>query len=98
MEIDYTTLTDAAASKLWETMNLAAGNDVAPLSEQDDMVKFSVRSQVLSYITIIAPVVVEETEKSVKNKLVSVINESYDAGHDAEFTLMAVTAELSESE
>lgn len=97
METDYTSLTATIAEKVWEQMNTAAGNmDVEPLEEQSDMVKFNLRSQVLPFVTVIVPVVKADAEKALKEKLIAVINESYDAGHDADFTLMAVTAELSE--
>jgi len=99
METDYTTLTEAVAAKVWETMNMAAGNiDVAPFDEQDDMVKFNLRSQVLPFVTVIVPVVKSHFEQAVKDKLIGIINESHDEGHDPEFTLLALTAELSESE
>lgn len=99
IEIDYTSLTEAVAAKVWEQMNMAAGNvDVAPFEEQDDMVKFNLRSQVLPFVTVIVPVVKVHTENAVKDKLISIINESHDAGHDDTFTLLALTAELSEDD
>jgi hypothetical protein len=97
METDYTALTEEVASKVWETMNMAAGViDAAPFAEQDDMVKFNLRSQVLPFVTVIVPVVKVHTEHALKDKLIGIINESHEAGHDAEFTLLAITAELSE--
>lgn len=98
METDYTTLTDQVASKVWETMNAAAGMEVAPLEEQDDMVKFNLKSQVLPFVTVITPVIKAHIEAALKDKLIGIINESADAGHDEAFTLLALTAELSESE
>ena len=99
METDYTSLTDAVAEKVWEQMNMAAGNlDVAPLSEQDDMVKFNLKSQVLPFVTVITPVIKAHIEAALKTKLIGIINESAEAGHDEAFTLLAVSAELSESE
>lgn len=96
METDYTSLTNEVASKVWETMNANAGVEVAPLDEQDDMVKFQLRSQVLPFVTVITPVIKAHAEQGVKDRIAAVINESYEAGHDPDFTLMAVTAELSE--
>lgn len=99
IEIDYTALTEAVAARVWEEMNRAAGNiDVAPLEEQDDMVKYNLRSQVLPFVTVIVPVVKVHTENAVKDKMISIINESHEEGHDADFTLLALTAELSDSE
>jgi hypothetical protein len=99
METDYTSLTNAVAEKVWETMNTAAGKfEVAPLSEQDDMVKFNLRSQVLPFVTVITPVVKAHIEAETKAKIARVIDESYEAGHDANFILTAVSAELSEDE
>lgn len=98
METDYTSLTDAVASKVWASMNEAAGNDVAPFEEQDDMVKFHLRAQVLPFVTVIVPVIKADVEQGIKDKLIEVINESHDAGHDTDFTLMAVTAFLSDED
>lgn len=98
METDYTTLTDQVASKVWETMNAAAGSEVAPLEEQDDMVKFNLKSQVLPFVTVITPVIKAHIEQAVKDKLIGIINESHESGFDDTFTLLALTAELSESE
>lgn len=98
METDYTSLTDQVASKVWETMNAAAGMEVAPLEEQDDMVKFNLKSQVLPFVTVITPVIKAHIEQAIKDKLIGIINESAEAGHDEAFTLLALTAELSESE
>jgi hypothetical protein len=98
METDYTSLTEAAASKVWEQMNLAAGNEVASFEEQNDMVKYAMRSQVIPYITVITPVIKDHIEQGVKDKMIATINEAHDAGHDADFTLMALLADLSESE
>lgn len=98
METDYTSLTDQVASKVWETMNAAAGMEVAPLEEQDDMVKFNLKSQVLPFVTVITPVIKAHIEQAVKDKLIGIINESADAGHDEAFTLLALTAELSDDE
>jgi len=91
MNLDMTTLTDTAATKVWEELN---GGSAAPLDEQDDMVKFSVRSKVLPVVLSVIPAV----EAAVKDNLVDIINESHEAGHDAEFTLMAITAYLSDDE
>jgi hypothetical protein len=99
METDYTSLTEQVTAKVWETMNLNAGNlDVAPLEEQDDMVKFNLKSQVLPFVTVITPVIKAHIEAALKQKIAAVINESHEAGHDADFTLLAVSAELSEDE
>lgn len=96
METDYTSLTDAVAAKVWETMNANAGMEAAPLEEQDDMVKFNLKSQVLPFVTVITPVIKAHIEQAVKDRIAAVINESHEAGHEPDFTLMAVTAELSE--
>jgi hypothetical protein len=99
METDYTALTDAVAEKVWETMNFNAGVlDVAPFQEQDDMVKFNLKAQVLPFVTVITPVVKAHIEAETKAKIARVIDESYDAGHDEAFILAAVSAELSEDE
>jgi hypothetical protein len=98
METDYTTLTEKVAAKVWETMNQNAGMEAAPLEEQDDMVKFNLKSQVLPFVTVITPVIKAHIEQAVKDKIAGIINESHEAGHDPEFTLLAVSAELSESE
>lgn len=98
METDYTALTDAVASKVWETMNANAGREVAPLDEQDDMVKFNLKSQVLPFVTVITPVIKAHVESAVKANIARIIDESHEAGHDADFTLLAVSAELSEDD
>lgn len=95
---DYTSLTAQVASKVWETMNAAAGMEVAPLEEQDDMVQFNLKSQVLPFVTVITPVIKAHIEQAVKDKLIGIINESADAGHDEAFTLLALTAELSDND
>lgn len=98
METDYTSLTEKVAAKVWETMNTNAGMEAAPLEEQDDMVKFNLKAQVLPFVTVITPVIKAHIEAAIKNKIANVINESHEAGHDPEFTLLAVTAELSEDD
>lgn len=97
--IDYEALSEAVAAKVWENMNVAAGNlSVEPLSEQSDMVQMNLKAQVIPFIQITAPVVKSHTEQAYKEKLIGIINESHEAGHDEAFTLLAITAELSESE
>jgi len=97
--INYEELSKAVAAKVWETMNVAAGNlSAAPFEEQNDMVRMNLISQVLPLVTATVPVVKAHAEQALKDKLISVINESHEEGHDAEFTLLAITAELSESE
>jgi hypothetical protein len=95
--IDYETLSKAVAAKVWENMNVAAGNlTAAPFEEQNDMVRMNLISQVMPLVTVTVPVVKAHAEQALKDKLIAVINESHDEGHDAEFTLLAITAELSE--
>jgi len=96
--MDLTALTDEVANKVWETMNANAGIEVAPLEEQDDMVKFSLKSQVLPFITVIKPVVEKKAEQTIKDRLIRTINEAHEAGHDDSFTIMAIMAELSDDE
>ncbi len=97
--IDYEALSEAVAAKVWENMNVAAGNlSVEPLSEQSLMVQLNLKSQVLPFITVTVPVVKSHTEQAYKDKLIGIINESHEAGFDDTFTLLALTAELSESE
>jgi hypothetical protein len=97
METDYEALTNAVAEKVWETMNTAAGNlTVAPLEEQDDMVKFNLKSQVLPFVTVITPVVKGHVESELKKRIAAVIDEAYEQGHDPDFILTAVSHEISE--
>lgn len=99
METDYEALTDAVAAKVWESMQVNAGIlNFVPLEEQNDMVQMNLKSQVLPFVTVITPVVKAQVEAAVKNRITAVINESHEAGHDADFTLLAVSAELSEDE
>lgn len=91
--IDMTTITDEAAARVWNELN---GGGAAPLEEQDDMVKFSVRSKVLPVVLAVVPVVQQAVESSLKAELIATINEAHEAGHDAEFTLMALMAQLSD--
>lgn len=89
MNIDMTTLTETAASKVWDEIS---GAEDAPFEEQNVMVQYSVKSKVLPVVNVIVPVV----ETALKEKLVNLINEAHDAGHDSDFTLMALMAELSD--
>lgn len=93
--IDMTTLTDEAAAKVWDELN---AGEASPFHEQSDMVQFSVKSKVLPVILTVVPVVEKAVETSLKEKLIATINEAHDAGHDPEFTLMALLAQLSDDE
>lgn len=93
--IDMTTLTDEAASKVWDEIN---AGEASPFHEQSDMIQYSVRAKVLPVLLTVIPVVQESIETSIKEKMIATINEAHEAGHDAEFTLMALMAELSEAE
>lgn len=93
--IDMTTLTDEAASKVWDELN---AGEASPFHEQSDMVQFSVKSKVLPVVLTVVPVVEKAVETSLKEKLIATINEAHDAGHDPEFTLMALLAQLSDDE
>lgn len=95
VEIDMTTITDEAAARVWDELN---GGGAAPFAEQDDMIKYSVRSKVLPVVLTVLPVVQEAVETSIKEKMIAAINEAHEAGHDAEFTLMALMAQLSDDE
>lgn len=94
-DIDMTTLTEEASAKVWDELN---GGGVAPFAEQNDMIKLSVRSKVLPVVLTVLPVVQSVIETSIKEKMIATINEAHDSGHDPEFTLMALLAELSEAE
>lgn len=97
--IDYEALAEAVAAKVWENMNIAAGNlTVEPLSEQSDMVQMNLKAQVIPFIHTTAPIVKAHTERAYKEKLIGIINESHENGFDDTFTLLALTSELSESE
>lgn len=95
MNIDLTTITEEAAAKVWDDLN---AGEAAPLSEQNDMIQYSVAAKVLPVVNIVVPIVQKAAQDVLKEKMIATINESYDAGHDAEFTLMALTAMLSEDE
>jgi hypothetical protein len=93
MNIDMTTITDEAATRVWDELN---GGAAAPFAEQDDMIKYSVRAKVLPVVLTVIPVVQEAVETSIKEKMIATINEAHEAGHDPEFTLMALMAQLSD--
>jgi hypothetical protein len=95
LNLDLTSITAESASKLWDEMN---AGEAAPLNEQDQMVQYAVQSKVLPIVNVVVPTVEKAVESSLKNRLIATINEAHDAGHDPEFTLMAVLAELSEEE
>jgi hypothetical protein len=93
MNIDMTTITDEAAAKVWDDLN---GGAAAPFHEQDAMLQFSVKAKVLPVVTTVVPVVQQAVERSIKEKMIATINEAHEAGHDPEFTLMALMAQLSD--
>lgn len=93
--IDLTTLTDEASSKVWDEIH---GGDADPLHDQSDIVQHSVKSRVLPVILTVVPVVQKAVETSIKEKLIAEINAAHEAGHPAEFTLMALMAQLSDDD
>lgn len=93
MNIDMTTVTEEAAAKVWDELN---GGGAAPFHEQDSMIQYSVKAKVLPVVLTVVPVIEQAVELSIKEKLIATINESHEAGHDAEFTLMALMAQLSD--
>lgn len=95
MNIDMTTITDEAAAKVWDELN---AGEAAPFEEQNAMIQYSVKAKVLPVINVVVPFVQKAAQDALKEKMIATINESYDAGHDAEFTLMALTAMLSEDD
>ncbi len=95
MNIDLTTITEEAAAKVWDELN---AGEVAPLAEQDPMVQYSVAAKVLPVVNIVVPIVQKAAETALKDKMIAEINAGHEAGHDAEFTLMALMALLSEDD
>jgi hypothetical protein len=93
MELDMTTLTEEASAKVWDELN---GGAAEPFAEQSDMIKYSLRSKVLPVILTVLPVVQQAIEQSVKDRIIATINEAHEAGHDPEFTMMAILADLSD--
>lgn len=69
MEIDKTQLTEDVAAALW------ASNDPmgleAPFSEQEPMIQYILKEQVLPLVTNILPVVEKHTKKVVLDKITS---------------------------
>lgn len=63
MEIDMTTLVDGVAADLWKAGD--AFDEKAPLAEQDPMVQFHVKAQVLPVINATIP----HVEKAFNAKL-----------------------------
>lgn len=96
MNIDLTTITDEASSKVWDELN---GGAAAPFHEQDELLQHSVKSKVLPVILTVLPVVQEALKAEItalKDRMIETINEAHDAGHDPEFTIMALMAQLSD--
>lgn len=89
MEIDKTTLTHDVATELWKIMD--PFGEKAPFDEQDDMIKFNLKSQVLPVVNLTIP----HAEEQFKQKIVSIINKGREEKHAAEEILLAVTLELS---
>lgn len=95
MNIDLTTITEEAASKVWDDLN---AGEAAPLSEQNDMIRYSVAAKVLPVVNVVVPIVQKATETALKDRMIAEINAGHEAGHDAEFTLMALMALLSDED
>jgi hypothetical protein len=96
MNIDMTTLTEDASAKVWDELN---GGGAAPFHEQDALLQHSVKSKVLPVILTVLPVVQEAHKAEItalKDQMIAIINEAHDAGHDPEFTIMALMAQLSD--
>ena len=95
INIDLESITNEASGKVWEEMY---GGAAAPLSEQDPMLQHSVKSKVLPVINIVVPVVEKAVENSIKTRLIAEINAAHEAGHDPEFTIMALLAQLEDND
>lgn len=95
MNIDLTTITEEAASKVWDEIN---AGEAAPFSEQNAMIQYSVSSKVLPVVNVVVPIVQKAAETALKDRMIAEINAGHEAGHDAEFTLMALMALLSDED
>lgn len=95
MHIDLTAITNEASSKVWDEIH---AGEAAPFEEQDPMIQYSVSSKVLPVVNVVVAVVQKATETALKDRMIAEINAGHEAGHDAEFTLMALMALLSEDD
>jgi hypothetical protein len=72
MKLDITTLNNEVADKVW--LDIAGGN-ADPLSEQDDMVIFSVRAKTLP-VTLLA---IDAVEQEITDRIKTIVeSEAYD--------------------
>lgn len=96
MDIDLTSINEEAAARVWDELN---GGGAAPFAEQDAMIKYSVMAKVLPVVLTVLPVVQEAHKaemSALKDAMIATINEAHDEGHDPEFTIMALMAQLSD--
>jgi hypothetical protein len=88
MELDKTQLVTDVSSSIWEASD--PFGEKGPFSEQDAMVQFSVKAQFLPVINATIP----HVEKSVKDKIRSIINTGHAIGLDADGILLDIDMEL----
>lgn len=88
MEIDKTQLTDDVAAAVWASRD-PLGME-APFSDQDPMVKFFMKAEVLPVINH----TLEAAEKTFKEKIRSIIARGHSLGLDADGILLDLDMEL----
>lgn len=90
MEIDKTQLTDDVAAAIWASRDPLGM--AAPFAEQDAMVQFWMKNDVLPVINHTLPLI----EKTLKAKIKSIIARGQALGLDADGILLDLDMELSE--
>lgn len=88
MEIDKTQLTADVASAVWTSLDPMGLQ--APFDEQDPMIQFNVKAQILPIITHTVPVI----ERHFKERVLAVIAGGRLLDLDAETILQDVSREL----
>lgn len=93
MEIDKAQLTTDVASLVWESMDPIGIK--GPFTEQDPMVQFYLKAEILPVITHTLPVVEKAAVKALKDKLIGLINTGHENKMSSDEILLSLSMELS---
>jgi len=89
MELDKTTLVHDVSADLWTRLD--PFGEKAPFDEQDPMIQFNLKAQVLPVVDLSIP----HVEEAFKAKVIGIIDAGHAQNRSAEEILLSLTMELS---
>ena len=89
MEIDKTVLTHDVATEMWTNMD--PFGEQAPFEEQNAMVQYNLKAQILPVVNLTIP----HVERALKAKLIRIIEQGHEDKLTDEEILLALNFELS---